>query len=70
MRVFQSKYDEAKPKQYGITLDTELKIALTPRDTFFFFFAVLSTHFQSKVSLEHQLPTATQVRKKRTNNEK
>ena len=31
-----------------------------------FFFAVLSTHFQSKVSLEHQLPTATQVRKKRT----
>lgn len=26
-----------------------------------FSFAVLSTHFQSKVSLEHQLPTATQV---------
>ena len=64
-RVFQTKYDEPKPKQYGITLDTELKIALTPRDTYFFF-AVLSTHFQSKVSLEHQLPTATQVRKKRT----
>ena len=36
VRVFQSKYDEAKPKQYGITLDTELKIALTPRDTYFF----------------------------------
>ena len=36
-RVFQTKYDEAKPKQYGITLDTELKIALTPRDTYFFF---------------------------------
>ena len=35
-RVFQTKYDEAKPKQYGITLDTELKIALTPRDTNFF----------------------------------
>ena len=35
-RVFQTKYDEAKPKQYGITLDTELKIALTPRDTYFF----------------------------------
>ena len=48
-----------------LLLDTELKIALTPRDTYFFF-AVLSTHFQSKVSLEHQLPTATQVRKKRT----
>lgn len=34
---------------------------LTITENLVFFFVVLSSHFQSKVSLEHQLPTVTQV---------
>ena len=56
-RVFQTKYDEAKPKQYGITLDTELKIALTPRDTNFFlqyYQRISSLRFLLNISCQQQ----------------
>ena len=56
-RVFQTKYDEAKPKQYGITLDTELKIALTPRGTNFFlqyYQRISSLRFLLNISCQQQ----------------
>ena len=56
-RVFQTKYDEAKPKQYGITLDTELKIALTPRDTNVFlqyYQRISSLRFLLNISCQQQ----------------
>ena len=68
VRVFQTKYDEAKPKQCGITLDAEFKIALTPWDTYFslqYYQHTSSLRFLLNISCQqqHRLEKREQTKK-------